>query len=297
MAKDRTKLVDKKVYVKWYDLAKDTIKNEEFIPARTDTEIFEIVSRENWLMFCQKDESRDIAIAKDEPNVFFDILSREGNFEGTGRLGLTFNNLRSYERFKTIMRGLNKDVKNKITEKLLKLNNDWKITIARKIKEHNYAQTPTYKLEKEWNSNKINGDIVDEIIKLGTAIREQGQNEAERRKPKYYFEGPSINLMESEFPLKEEVFKDRIEEIFEVLALCLKVKTDIEVNKELRRMVKRIAELEVLKKSKEDHIAKLKSLKDVPYFSEEDIRKQEAELEELEKELEDLKKKVEENKV
>jgi saccharopine dehydrogenase-like NADP-dependent oxidoreductase len=81
-----------------------------------------------------------------------------------------------------------------------------------------------------------------------------------------------------------------------VLALCLKVKTDIEVNKELRRMVKRIAELEILKKSKEEHIAKLKSLKDVPFFSKEDIEKQEQELAELEKELEDLKKKVEENK-
>ncbi|MFA6023093.1 MAG: hypothetical protein WC781_03320 [Candidatus Pacearchaeota archaeon] len=296
MAKDRTKLVDKKVYAKWYNLAKETIKNEEIIPSRTNEEIFDIVSQENWLMFCQKDETRDVAIAKDEPNVFFDVLSREGNLEGTGRLGLTFNNLRSYERFKTIMRGLNKDVKNKISNKLTNLNNDWKINIQRKIKEFNYAQTPTYKLEKEWSSNQINDTIVDEIIKLGNNIREQGLNERDKRKPKYYFEGPSINLMEAEFPLKEEVFKDRVLEIFEVLSLCLNVKTDIEVNRALRTMVKRITELEILKKNKEEHLAKLKSLKDVPYFSKEDIAKQEKELEELKKELEDLKKKVEENK-
>lgn len=296
MSKDRTKLVDKKVYLKWYNLAKNTIKNEDLIPTRTDYEIFEIVSQENWLMFCQKDETREMAIAKDEPNVFFDVLSREGNIDGTGRLGLTFNNIRSYERFKTIMKGLNKEVKNQITERLLKLNNDWKINIQRKIKEFNYAQTPAYKLEKDWNSNEINEEIIDEIVKLGNNIREQGKEEAEKRKPKYYFEGPSVNLMESEFPLNEEVFKDRIEEIFEVLSLCLNVKTDIEVNKELRRMIKRIAELEILKQHKEEHIAKLKSLRDVPFFSKEDIEKQEKELEELKEELEDLKKKVEENK-
>jgi hypothetical protein len=296
MVEDRTTLVDKKVYVRWYNLAKDTIKNEELIPSRTNEELFDMVSRENWLMFCLKDETKDIAIVKDEPNVFFDVLSREGNAEGTARLGLTFNNVRSYERFKTIMRGLNKEIKDEITEKLLKLNNDWKINIKRKTKDKYHGQVPNYKVEKEWDSNKINETIIDEIIKLGNDIREQGRNEADRRKPKYYFEGPSVNLMESEFSLKEDVFKDRIEEIFEVLALCLKVKTDIEVNKELRRMVKRIAELEILKKSKEEHIAKLKSLKDVPFFSKEDIEKQEQELAELEKELEDLKKKVEENK-
>ena len=81
-----------------------------------------------------------------------------------------------------------------------------------------------------------------------------------------------------------------------IILACERLKTDIEVNKELRRMIKRIAELEILKQHKEEHIAKLKSLKDVPYFSKEDVEKQELELEELKTELEDLKKKIEENK-
>jgi len=297
MAEDETIIeINKSDYIMWYNLARDTIKNEELIPTRTSAEIIDLVSRENWLLFCLKGDTKEITINKDEPNIFFDLHSREGRFKDNGRIGLTFNNLKSYERFKLIMKGMNKEIKDKITERLLQLNSDWKINIKRKIKDYNYGQPPKYKLEKEWQSNQLNETIVDEIITIGNLIREQGINERQKREPKYYFEGPAINFMESEFSLQEEIFKDKILEAFNILSLCLKIPTGVEINQEVRRMDKRIAELEVLKEHKEEHIKKLKLLKDVSFFSKEDVEKQEIKLEELKKELEDLKKKVEENK-
>ena len=298
MAEDETIIeINESDYIKWYNLARDTIKNEELIPKRTDAEIIDLVSKEGWILFCLEGDTKEITKNKDEPNIFFDLHNREGNFKDNSRLGLAFNNLKSYERFKMIIKESNKEIKDKITEKLLKLNNDWKINVKRKIKDYNYGQPPKYKLEKEWCSNQINESIVAEIIGIANLIREQGINEGQKREPKYYFEGPAINFMESEFPLQEEIFKGKILEAFNILSLCLKIPTRVETNQEVRRMVKRIAELEILKEHKKEHIAKLKSLKDVPFFSKEDVEKQEKELEELEKELEDLKKKVEENKV
>ena len=292
--KDEIIDINKSDYIKWYNLARDTIKNEDLIPTRTNTEIIDLVSKEGWLLFCLKGDTKEITKNKDEPNIFFDLHNREGNFKDMSRLGLSFNNLKSYERFKMIMKGTNKEIKEKVTEKLLRLGSDWKINIRRKIK-HNWALKPKYNKEKEWASNQINENIVNEIIELGDKIRTEGQNERKKWEPKYYFEGPAVNLMESEFPRKEETYVDKILESFAILSLCLEVKTRVEINQEVRRMIKRIEELEILKEHKEEHIKKLKLLKDVSFFSKEDVEKQEKELEELKKELEDLKKKVEEN--
>ena len=79
MGIERSKLVDKNTYVKWYNLARDEIKDENLLPARTKEEIFDLISRENWLLFCEKQDNKDIAIQKPEPNIFFDVLSKEGN--------------------------------------------------------------------------------------------------------------------------------------------------------------------------------------------------------------------------
>lgn len=92
--------INKSDYIKWYNLARDIIKNEEMIPTRTNTEIIDLVSNEGWLLFCLKGDTKEITKNKDEPNVFFDLHNREGNFKDNGRLGLSFNNLKSYERIR-----------------------------------------------------------------------------------------------------------------------------------------------------------------------------------------------------
>ena len=110
-----SKLVDKNVYVKWYNIAKDEIEDKNSIPDRTKEEIFDLVSRENWLILCPEGIGKEEATQIPEPNIFFDVLSKEGNLTGFGRIGLTFNNLGAYNKFKTIMKGINKEIKNQIT--------------------------------------------------------------------------------------------------------------------------------------------------------------------------------------
>lgn len=298
---ERNKLVDKNIYVKWYNLAKGEIKDNNLIPDRTKEQIFSLVSRENWLIFTLKGEDKEIAIQKPEPNIFFDVLSKEGNLTGFGRLGLTFNNLGAYNRFKTIMRGLNKDVKNKITKELLSLNHSWKIKLYKKTKKYNYAQTPEYYVEGEWDSNNINDRIIDEIIEKANKIREQGIEhrkeirEKAKNPKKFYVETPSITIMESEFKLNNEEFKDRILEIFKVLTLCLNVKSDVEVNKIIREKIKQLdkkrAELIIINNELPGHKKMLGVLSQV---TENTIKQKEEAKNILEKEIEKLESEIEE---
>lgn len=291
---ERSKLVDKNVYVKWYNLAKEEVNEENLIPERNKEEIFELISRENWLLFCQKEENKEIATQKADPNVFFDVLSKEGNLTGFGRLGLTFNNLGAYDKFKTIMRGVNRELKDKITKELLDLKYDWKIKIQRKIKAHMQFQTPEYKEEGSWDTKEINENIIDDIIEKAKKIREEGEEKRIEKKPKYYCETPTINLMEAEFKLDEKEFRDRISEIFKILSLCLGVKTNVEVNKIIREKVKKIkAYSEELKRLNEE-LPKKQALKGiVKQITGESIERDKARKEQIEKEIENLESKIE----
>lgn len=296
----RTKLVDKKTYIKWYNLAKEEIKDENLTPPRNEQEIFDLVSEENWLIFCLKDETKEMAIQKEDPNIFLDILSKEGNLTGRARLGLTFNNIKSYEKFKTIMKGYNTEIKEKITNRLLNLKKSWHMNIKRKIKKNHNLQTPDYYSEGDWNSNAINEDIIDEIIKLGEKIKIEGRENRNKirletgRPKKYYIELPSINLMDEEFPLTEEEFKKRILEIFEVLSLCLNVKTEIKAKREIKELESKINHTEEELNNKKDFLRsneflgktmkREESLLKLPEI-EKDIKETEEELKTLKDEL------------
>ena len=126
-AEDETIIeINESDYIKWYNLARETIQNEELIPKRTDAEIIDLVSKEGWILFCLKGDTREITKNKDEPNVFFDLHNREGHFKDNCRLGLSFNNLKSYERFKMIMKETNREIKKKKKQKNFKLFNHFK---------------------------------------------------------------------------------------------------------------------------------------------------------------------------
>jgi len=299
MGMEKSKLVDKDAYVKWYNIAKEEVNEENLIPERNKEDIFELISRENWLLFCNQEENKEIATQKADPNVFFDVLSKEGNITGFGRLGLTFNNLGAYDKFKTIMRGINGELKDKITKELLDLKYDWKMKINRKIKKYNYVQTPEYSEEGVWDTKNINEEIIDEILKKAKQIREQGISNREKVRmetgnpKKFYTETPTINLMEAEFKLDEEEFRDRVSEIFKILSLCLGIKNDVEVNKIIRGKVKKIKEYNGELARLNEEIPKKKGLTFLKQITEENINNNIQRKEFLEKEIERLSNEVE----
>ena len=278
--------MDKEAYIKWYILAENTIKNNLLIPKRTNKEILSLVSRKSWLLFAKDGKNKDDVINGKEPNAYFYFSRKKGNLTGEAVLGLTFNNLKSYEKFKTIMHGYNKEIKKLVIDKLLKLENHWKIEISSKIKDHHRAEPPRYLLSKEWESNKIDDTIIDDIVKIANNIREQGVSTRDERRAngRFYRETPSINLMVSEFKLTDDEFKKRILEIFEVLSICLNIKTNIEIkkikNEKQKQLLQKEKEIEKKKKYKKE----LEFLKSIGKDTQEKIDKIQEEIAGLEEE-------------
>ncbi len=212
-------------------MTEETINDNFLIPHRSDKEIEGFVSQENWFMFapasiCTREEAKNAPI----PNVFFNLYEEDST--ESGRIGLTFNTIQSVERIKNILSGYSHKEKEELKNRLLSLEGVWKITVNRKIKD-NFKVTPCYEREFERQSNDINENIIDEIIATSERIREEGKENREKVKlsKKSYTETPTIDLMVCEFYLSEDEFKKRIKEAFDVLKICLRIKTDAQIKK------------------------------------------------------------------
>ena|SRR3989344_6746517 len=142
--------------------------------------------------------------------------------------------IKSIDKIKNILTIYSKKEKEELTNKLNSLENVWEIKVQRKIKNKNYAQIPVYTTELLIKTNKTNQDIIDRSVGLINQIRREGKERAKEVKSKenrFYRETPSMNLMECKFALNEENFKKRVVEVFDVLKICLKVKSDSEIKK------------------------------------------------------------------
>lgn len=237
--------MNKEKYIKWYEIAQEALDDPILLPPRTDKEIIDLVSREDWLMFLIGSQNLDTAKHSNQPNVFMTIPK-----QSIGRIGLTFNKVGSVDVLKNILSIYCKKEKDDITKILLSLDKSWEITVSRKVKEHHFLQAPSYITEFHKECNQINDNVVDDIINISTNIREEGK---EKNTPTY-IETPSINLVESTFDLTEEEFIKRIKIAFTVLKICLSVKSDSEIKKIINS---KVTELEQLKQRRDNLLHKL----------------------------------------
>src|SRR3989338_989106 len=225
------RIIDTEKYIYWYNLAHKVVQNEELVPNREPW-----VSTEEWLMFApdyilSMEEAKTASI----PNIFFDLSN--GLTERRGKFGLTFNNLPAVEKLRNILSNYCKDEKELLTAALLSLDTVWSIKVQRKIHYKNHQEEPTYIQEYTSQTNEINERVINDIFEVSDRIREEGKQNRTKEKLKQgksriaYTEVPSINLMECEFELTEENFRNRVKEIFPIWAICLKIKSDREIKR------------------------------------------------------------------
>jgi len=177
--------MDKQKYIKWYKIAREEINDDYLIPEKTDKEILNLVSREDWLMFVLADlDNTKQAKNIPRPNIFMYI--REDNKDCCG-IGVTFNQVGAVDVLKNILSRYCTDEKAELTKLLLGLDGSWKITVSRKIKDHNWQQTPKYINEIDINCNRINNKIVDQIVECANRIRQDGK-EKRKLSASYYME-------------------------------------------------------------------------------------------------------------
>lgn len=221
--------MDKTKYIKWYKIAQETINDEELIPRRTDEEILECVSRVDWLMFVPKDVTIEQAKNSPEPSIYFYISEHKGNV-----IGVSFNNLEAVKKIRNILSPYSVSQKEAVVKKLLQLDQNWKTTLFRKVKKIRYERPPEYHEALSIDANKIDDTKITEFFNLVDQIRKEGKIkriEERTKNNKYYLEVPSIDLILIEIPLEEQIFKKRIIEAFDVLKICLGVKSDAEIRR------------------------------------------------------------------
>lgn len=220
--------MDKRKYIKWYKIAKEVINDDSLVPERTDEEILDCVSEEDWLMFLPEGITREQAKSREDPNVYF-YMRNDDNI-----IGLTFNNVVAVDKIKNLLSPYSLTHKEAIVNKLLSLDDSWWTKLNHKIKEHNFASTPYYIEELKIKSNTINDAEINKFFDFANKIRKEGKEKAIAKKASenlWYREVPGIDLMETEVNLTEEEFKKKIVEVFDVLRICIGVKSDSEIRK------------------------------------------------------------------
>lgn len=100
--------------------------------------------------------------------------------------------------------------------------------------------------------------------------------------------------MEATFPLNKEEFCTKVLEIFEVLSLCVRVKTNIEINKVIHEKTKELKDKKTQLESAEKHKVELDILGKIypQKVSEEQKKKNKEEIEILKSEIEKLEKEL-----
>ncbi len=220
--------MDKTKYVKWYKIARDTINDESLTPFRADDEILDCVSEEDWLMFIPPDITRERAESLPEPNIYFYIR------DDINRIGLTFNNVGSMDKIRNILLDYSSELKEILVEKLLKLDDRWKLSLNRKIKIKHFRNIPNFTRIFYINTNKIDNEKINKLFDLSTQIRKDGKIRREEERVKndmWYSEVPSMDLMHIDIGLDEQEYKKRIIEAFDILKICLEVKSDTQIRK------------------------------------------------------------------
>lgn len=290
-------ILKKEDYIKWYNLAKNEISNEELIPNRTDEEIIKLVSANDWIMFSSKGETKEERKNSPNPNVYLAISAYKNGIYGEGTIGVNFNNIGACDKFEYIMKGTNEEIKIKLNKALRELKNNWEISVSRKIKDKNWAQRPKYTIEFEEDIKNLNEKIVDNVVDKINKIRKEGKLKREIMKTKGnngYYETPSVSLIVSSFELTEDNFLDRIYEAFKILSICLKVKGGVEINKENRALEKEFKILEdkipELEKELIGHEKMIESK--ISGFTKEGLEKKKKELKEKKDRIIEIKKKL-----
>ena len=222
-------MVDKKSYIKWYRLARSTLNDDSLVPERTDEQIVSLVSNADWLRF------EEDARTHPRPNVYFEL---SGN--GKAKIGLSFNKVSSIDHFNNIIKPHSAMQKQQLLQKLAELEDYWQTDILIKTKQKTHSAKPSFKTAKKIQTNQITENKFIEISDMLQTIREEGKPKC-TLKPEYFWEGPSLDLMVSEFDLSEDEFVKRIKKIFEVLEICRGIITEEQANREEKRK-KRLAE-------------------------------------------------------
>lgn len=219
----------KEEYIPWYRIAEEVFRGS--IPALNKAEITRFVSDNNWLIIpvgIEKD--RKDAITRSDPNIYFSLGAH-----GRVRVGFFCNTLESVRRIRNLLHGFHTAEKDQFVQELRKLDDKFKTGVQRKIKEYHHFQTPEYETVFEFPTNMIDEGLlrkafekIDRIMEESDALmREQGKS--------WRTLAPVVRIAHTVIDKKENAFREALKQLKPAYHIALHVKTDQEIEREIRR--------------------------------------------------------------
>lgn len=224
-------------YIKWFKIAREVLGGN-LVGELNDEDIVKWVSNEEWLMLPLTTEV-DLEAAKNrwDPNIYITLDETNSGREKIG-IGLTCNTIKSVEKMQNILDSYHNPEREGLLSALKKLDNTFKASVSRKIKENHFAQRPKYislpKLEIE--SNKIDENWIKETFRETSEIRKKGQELMEVRGKSHPIESPTVELAYCQISMDENIFRKKLQELKPVFEACLHIKRSSELEKEKKKL-------------------------------------------------------------
>jgi hypothetical protein len=208
-------------YVKWYKLAQSSINDEEIIPNLPDDKIKEFVSQADWLIIpneieAKKDQSKN----RDNGNIWIRLDN------GSISFGISFTNVRSIDKLTSLLNTQNTSIRKKLLEIFSKLDDKYKTTVNKKVKEHHRAESPDYQpVFEPIQTNLMNEEKIDFILDTAKRVREEASQKIKDNPElrKLLTDFPDVSLVSVTIDKDENEFVKRILEMRQIYEICTQV--------------------------------------------------------------------------
>lgn len=227
----RMRRAEKAKYVYWYRLAAQALGDLVPHPEK-DSEIKKWVSEENWLLI-PKHEERSLQEARNrpDPNIYFSLE------DGTIRVGLICSTIRSVEKMQNLLTPYHTTQEDEFLSYMRGLPDDFSTIVWAKEKPHHPLQTPDYHEKFRAQSNRIDEASTREIFRLTNSLASEGRELRKVDGKKWTPVSPVLEIAVAHIPPTDQEFLIAIARLGPLYSICLKVKTDAELKRELRRRV------------------------------------------------------------
>jgi len=223
---------DKKRYVKWFRLAERAMGDLIPHPAR-DSEILKWVSQENWLLVPTHMET-DMEAAKNrpDPNIFFSLDDEHIS------IGLVCNTQDSVKKMKNILHTYHARERAELLACLRKMDRGFTTSVFSKEYPYHPFQAPTHREVFTIHTNKIDDKSISKIFNHVDRIREKGRLKKAVDNRRWIQILPTINIAWTRAKMSDEDFLKKMGYLKPLYEICVKIRTDSQMAREMRRQKK-----------------------------------------------------------
>lgn len=233
----------KREYIEWYRLAQETVSDDDIIQVLSADGITNFVNETDWLIIPNKGElKKEQAKNRDNGNIWISLGPAFETFsdESKIRLGISFNNGASRQRLINLLSTANSKTRKSLVEKFSQLDDRFQTTLYKKIKTHNWAESPKYDPVLKFQTNKVSDKDIGLILETAQKIEAEASQKLKEAKEegKHYSDFPDISIIEIKIDRHREEFVKKVHDIKEVYEICAQIRSNSLIKKELTREIK-----------------------------------------------------------